>query len=62
MRNRTYGGVRGRKMKVGGKLLHFPPTRFPNISVLFPIALNDGKIVVPLPPKDPEMDDTWSKR
>ena len=27
MRNRTYGGVRGRKMKVGGKLLHFPPTR-----------------------------------
>ena len=28
MRNRTYGGVRGRKMKVGGKLLHFPPTRF----------------------------------
>jgi len=28
MRNRTYGGVRGREMKVGGKLLHFPPTRF----------------------------------
>ena len=28
MRNRLYGGVRGRKMKVGGKLLHFPPTRF----------------------------------
>ena len=27
MRNRTYGGVRGREMKVGGKLLHFPPTR-----------------------------------
>ena len=27
MRNRMYGGVRGRKMKVGGKLLHFPPTR-----------------------------------
>lgn len=27
MRNRLYGGVRGRKMKVGGKLLHFPPTR-----------------------------------
>jgi hypothetical protein len=23
-----FGGVRGRKMKVGGKLLHFPPTRF----------------------------------
>ena len=28
MRNRTYGGVRGRKTKVGGKLLRFPPTRF----------------------------------
>jgi hypothetical protein len=27
MRNRLYGGVRGRKMKVGEKLLHFPPTR-----------------------------------
>ena len=27
MRNRTYGGVRGRKTKVGGKLLRFPPTR-----------------------------------
>ena len=28
MRNRTYGGVRGRKTKVGEKLLRFPPTRF----------------------------------
>ena len=28
MRNRMYGGVRGRKTKVGGKLLRFPPTRF----------------------------------
>ena len=27
MRNRMYGGVRGRKTKVGGKLLRFPPTR-----------------------------------
>jgi hypothetical protein len=27
MRNRTYGGVRGRKTKVGRKLLCFPPTR-----------------------------------
>jgi hypothetical protein len=27
MRNRTYGGVRGRKTKVGKKLLCFPPTR-----------------------------------
>ena len=31
MPNGTYGGVRGRKMKVGGKLLHFPPTRFVTI-------------------------------
>ena len=30
MRNRMYGGVRGRKMKVGGKLLHFPPTQIDN--------------------------------
>ena len=29
MRNRTYGGVRGRKTKVGEKLLRFPPTRLP---------------------------------
>ena len=29
MRNRMYGGVRGRETKVGRKLLHFPPTRFP---------------------------------
>ena len=28
MRNRMYGGVRGRKTKVGRKLLRFPPTRF----------------------------------
>ena len=28
MRNRMYGGVRGRKAKVGRKLLRFPPTRF----------------------------------
>ena len=32
MRNRTYGGVRGRKTKVGRKLLRFPPTRFSCIS------------------------------
>lgn len=29
MRNRMYGGVRGRKTKVGRKLLRFPPTRLP---------------------------------
>ena len=28
MRNRMYGGVRGRKTKVGRKRLRFPPTRF----------------------------------
>ena len=28
MPNGTYGGVRGRKTKVGEKLLRFPPTRF----------------------------------
>ena len=28
MRNRIYGGVRGRKTKVGRKLFRFPPTRF----------------------------------
>ena len=27
MPNGTYGGVRGRKTKVGGKPLRFPPTR-----------------------------------
>ena len=31
MRNRTYGGVRGRKTKVGRKLLRFPPTRLNSI-------------------------------
>ena len=36
MRNRTYGGVRGRKTKVGRKLLRFPPTRFSEIFSLLP--------------------------
>ena len=31
MRNRMYGGVRGRKTKVGRKLLRFPPTRLFNL-------------------------------
>ena len=30
MPNGTYGGVRGRKTKVGRKLLRFPPTRSPD--------------------------------
>ena len=33
MRNRMYGGVRGRKTKVGRKLLRFPPTRLHNILI-----------------------------
>ena len=28
MRTRMYGGVRGRKTKIGEKLHRFPPTRF----------------------------------
>ena len=31
MRNRMYGGVRGRKTKVGRKLLRFPPTRLVHV-------------------------------
>ena len=38
MRNRTYGGVRGRKTKVGRKLLRFPPTRLYSVP---PETLND---------------------
>ena len=34
MRNRMYGGVRGRKTKVGRKLLRFPPTRLVYVSYL----------------------------
>ena len=34
MRNRMYGGVRGRKTKVGEKLLRFPPTRLVTASCL----------------------------
>ncbi|MFS2664450.1 hypothetical protein AAH091_04575, partial [Candidatus Bacteroides intestinigallinarum] len=36
--NRMYGGVRGRKAKVGRKLLRFPPTRFSlYIALILPI-------------------------
>ena len=36
MPNGTYGGVRGRKTKVGRKLLRFPPTRlYASACVLF---------------------------
>ena len=39
MRNRMYGGVRGRKTKVGEKLLCFPPTRLvpPGIVIYFQV-------------------------
>ena len=33
VRNRMRGGVRGRKTKVGRKLLRFPPTRFSPFSL-----------------------------
>ena len=33
MPNGTYGGVRGRKTKVGRELLRFPPTRFDYLAV-----------------------------
>ena len=36
MRNRMYGGVRGRKTKVGEKLLRFPPTRFYPMQLVTP--------------------------
>jgi len=41
MPNGTYGGVRGRKTKVGGKpLLRFPPTRLSFLEIrLEPILL-----------------------
>ena len=39
MRNRMYGGVRGRKTKVGRKLRRFPPTRFKKVLILFVLEL-----------------------
>ena len=39
MRNRTYGGVRGRKTKVGEKLLRFPPTRFMGVLVSYAFVM-----------------------
>ncbi|MDU6395209.1 MAG: hypothetical protein E6554_09265, partial [Bacteroides sp.] len=38
MRNRMYGGVRGRKTKVGEKLLRFPPTRLCFLSEALPFV------------------------
>ena len=51
MPNGTYGGVRGRKTKVGRKLLRFPPTRLLLIAVYQPyftssnIIYNDNQLV-----------------
>ena len=39
MPNGTYGGVRGRKTKVGRKLLRFPPTRLNITLIIFIISL-----------------------
>ena len=41
MRNRMYGGVRGRKTKVGEKLLRFPPTRLKNLIYLLIYVCDD---------------------
>ena len=46
MRNRTYGGVRGRKTKVGEKLLRFPPTRF--VPLQKKIPQQDGLETIPV--------------
>ena len=40
MPNGTYGGVRGRKTKVGRKLLRFPPTRFLYWSVYSSVVIH----------------------
>ena len=40
MPNGTYGGVRGRKTKVGRKLLRFPPTRLPSVISLLHFLCN----------------------
>ena len=50
MPNGTYGGVRGRKTKVGRKLLRFPPTRLCKDESLFFLPLHracstDDKVV-----------------
>ena len=50
MRNRMYGGVRGRKTKVGEKLLRFPPTRFffyrHEISLRMPFLVGQAVVVL----------------
>ena len=39
MPNRTYGGMRGRKTKVGRKLLRFPPTQLYGVFVIYISAI-----------------------
>ena len=43
MPNGTYGGVRGRKTKVGRKLLRFPPTRLTFSCPLWEAATQPAK-------------------
>ena len=43
MPNGTYGGVRGRKTKVGEKLLRFPPTRLTGEALLEKIGMSKAE-------------------
>ena len=45
MPNGMYGGVRGRKTKVGRKLLRFPPTRFVWLELALSCGFGDGTAV-----------------
>ena len=44
MRTRMYGGVRGRKTKVGRKLLRFPPTRLDNSRIFNTIEMKTYQV------------------
>ena len=46
MPNGTYGGVRGRKTKVGRKLLRFPPTRLDTLTCSLSDAYLDKSIKI----------------
>jgi|GEM_PF-5643330 len=50
MRNRMYGGVRGRKTKVERKLLRFPPTRL--IFIFVEDLVFDNSIIVFIPKRN----------
>lgn len=47
MPNGTYGGVRGRKTKVGRKLLRFPPTRFSGLPTAMAFILFHSLFYLP---------------